>query len=415
MLLVVGLAVAPAGRRSTGWRASAAPAYAARSRDLRRALQQRNGLLRLIREEQATRDELRFWDATLLESGSAVVAERLRLLDALAEPLAAAHAEIAPEEAAAGRWASLRHQRPAPSRRDAARCPEPPSRRDRREGGVERLDAGRPAPRRRDVRLAGRDRRLRVARPAAHGDPRAKLAELDLLTALDGRPPCSCSTTCSRSSIRSGAPPRAPDRRAAPGVRDDDHARRPRSGAPLDRDAVGGGCRRRRDRPPGPRRVMDAQRPSASGGVRTGSATCCPRPLGSWGSRRSSGWRAPRRPGMRSSRSACRPPSGHAGSCAWNPTDHRGGRRADRGIGATVASERAADGVHRRARRRLRARAADRRGRPTPEWPAGLTCVRAPPHPVRRVTLVAARASPCRACPPRAHPAGPPAGGSSGL
>ena len=40
-----------------------------------RALQQRNGLLRAIREEQATRDQLRFWDTTLLDAGGAIVAE----------------------------------------------------------------------------------------------------------------------------------------------------------------------------------------------------------------------------------------------------------------------------------------------------------------------------------------------------
>ena len=46
--------------------------------------------------------------------------ERLRLLDALAEPLARAHAEIAPEEAAAGRL-GLRYATNAPApRRDAA-------------------------------------------------------------------------------------------------------------------------------------------------------------------------------------------------------------------------------------------------------------------------------------------------------
>src|SRR2546422_717779 len=68
-----------------------------------RTLQQRNSLLRAIREEQATRDELRFWDASFLDAGGAIVAERLRLLDDLAEPLARAHAEIAPEEAGAAR------------------------------------------------------------------------------------------------------------------------------------------------------------------------------------------------------------------------------------------------------------------------------------------------------------------------
>ena len=94
------LAVAP----SRGARPPREPAVAGLPPHLStygRALQQRNGLLRLIREEQATRGELRFWDATLLEAGTAVREERHRLLDALAGPLAAAHAEIAPDEAAA--------------------------------------------------------------------------------------------------------------------------------------------------------------------------------------------------------------------------------------------------------------------------------------------------------------------------
>src|SRR5205085_2626833 len=61
-----------------------------------RALQQRNSLLRAIREEQASRDELRYWDGVLLDSGGAIVAERIALLGDVAEPLARAHAEIAP-------------------------------------------------------------------------------------------------------------------------------------------------------------------------------------------------------------------------------------------------------------------------------------------------------------------------------
>ena len=51
-------------------------------------------------EEGASRDELRFWDGAFLDAGAAIVTERRRLLDVLAGPLAAAHAEIAPDEAA---------------------------------------------------------------------------------------------------------------------------------------------------------------------------------------------------------------------------------------------------------------------------------------------------------------------------
>lgn len=67
------------------------PAYADDLATYGRTLQQRNSLLRAIREETATRDELRFWDATFLDAGGRVVAARLQLLDTLGGPLAAAH------------------------------------------------------------------------------------------------------------------------------------------------------------------------------------------------------------------------------------------------------------------------------------------------------------------------------------
>jgi len=122
MLLVAG---SPSLRRSA-LDLLAGQRSAAYLRDLTtygRALQQRNGLLRAIREAQAGRDELHFWDQTLIDSGGAVVAERLRLLAELAEPLARAHAEIAPEEAAAGaltiRYATNAPALPGETPRDA--------------------------------------------------------------------------------------------------------------------------------------------------------------------------------------------------------------------------------------------------------------------------------------------------------
>ena len=128
----------------------------------------------------------------LIESGGAIVAERLRLLDALADPLAGAHAEIAPEEAAHGRL-GLRYETNAPAarRRDAPRSDRPPAGRDSGEGGLERLDAGR-------VRIATTSSSSGTAgtwpRFASRGQQRTailafKLAELDLLAELDGRPP----------------------------------------------------------------------------------------------------------------------------------------------------------------------------------------------------------------------------------
>ena len=90
--------------------------------------------------------------------------------------------------------------------------------------------------------LGGRD----LAAFASRGQQRTailafKLAQLDLLTELDGRPPLLLldDVFSELDPTRRGAP-RAPHRRAAPGVRDDDDARRPRPGAARDRHAVGG-------------------------------------------------------------------------------------------------------------------------------------------------------------------------------
>jgi DNA replication and repair protein RecF len=63
-----------------------------------RALTQRNSLLKRIREEAASRTELAYWDGVLCESGSRILDWRHAALAALAEPLAAAHREIAPDE-----------------------------------------------------------------------------------------------------------------------------------------------------------------------------------------------------------------------------------------------------------------------------------------------------------------------------
>ena len=112
MLLIAG---SPSLRRAVldQLAASSSPAYADALTTYGRTLQQRNSLLRAIREDGASRDELRFWDGAFLDSGATIVAERRRLLGVLAEPLAAAHAEIAPEEAAAARL-TLRYETNAP-------------------------------------------------------------------------------------------------------------------------------------------------------------------------------------------------------------------------------------------------------------------------------------------------------------
>jgi DNA replication and repair protein RecF len=190
MLLVVG---SPSLRREALDRLAGqrSPAYARDLATYGRALQQRNGLLRAIREEQATREELRFWDQTLLESGAAVRTERQRLLDALEAPLAAAHREIAPDEAAAEQlrltYATNAPQLPGESARDAlARRLAETSEKEVWNGttliGPHRDDLV--------FEMAGRS----LASFASRGQQRTailafKLAELDLLTALDGRPP----------------------------------------------------------------------------------------------------------------------------------------------------------------------------------------------------------------------------------
>jgi DNA replication and repair protein RecF len=190
MLLVAG---SPSLRRAVidQLAASGSPAYADALATYGRTLQQRNSLLRAIREEGASRDELRFWDGAFLDTGGAVVSERRQLLDVLAEPLAAAHAEIAPDEAAAARL-TLRYETNAPplpgeSARDAlARRLVETAEKEVWNGSTL------VGPHRDDLvfELGGRD----LSTFASRGQQRTailalKLAEVDVVTALDGRPP----------------------------------------------------------------------------------------------------------------------------------------------------------------------------------------------------------------------------------
>jgi DNA replication and repair protein RecF len=156
-----------------------------------RTLQQRNSLLRAIREEQADRAELRFWDQSFLDSGAAVVEARLRLLDDLAAPLAAAHAEIAPDEAAVARL-GLSYATNAPAQ--SGETPREALKRRLAETADKEIWNGSTliGPHRDDLvfELDGRD----LSGFASRGQQRTailafKLAELDLLTAQDGRPP----------------------------------------------------------------------------------------------------------------------------------------------------------------------------------------------------------------------------------
>jgi DNA replication and repair protein RecF len=190
MLLVVG---SPGLRRAAidqlaGQRG---PAYLRDLAEYSRTLQQRNSLLRAIREEEANRDELRFWDTTFLDAGAAIVGERLRLLADLADPLARAHGEIAPEEAAVARLI-VRYATNAPAL--PGESPRATLARRLAETAEKEIWNGSTlvGPHRDDLafELDGRD----LAGFASRGQQRTailafKLAELDLLTAQDGRPP----------------------------------------------------------------------------------------------------------------------------------------------------------------------------------------------------------------------------------
>jgi DNA replication and repair protein RecF len=190
MLLVAG----SPGLRRAALDQLATQRSAAYGRDLAtygRTLQQRNSLLRAIREEQSGRDELRFWDAAFLDAGGAIVDERLRLLEDLAGPLARAHAEIAPDEADATRlaisYATNAPALPGESPRDAL------ARRLAETADKEVWNGSTlVGPHRDDLvfSLDGRD----MSGFASRGQQRTailafKLAELDLLTEQDGRPP----------------------------------------------------------------------------------------------------------------------------------------------------------------------------------------------------------------------------------
>ncbi len=187
MLLVIG---APALRRAAldGLTAPHEPSYAANAATYSKALQQRNSLLRAIRDGEADRGQLRLWDEPFLAAGAAVVAARLRLLELLAGPLAAAHREIAPAE---GRLTVGYSSNAVPQRGETPR--EALARRLVETAEKEVWNGSTLVGPHRDDLVFGLDGRD-LATFSSRGQQRTailalKLAELDLLTELDGRPP----------------------------------------------------------------------------------------------------------------------------------------------------------------------------------------------------------------------------------
>jgi DNA replication and repair protein RecF len=187
MLLVIG---SPSLRRNLldALVAQREPTAAAAMSTYQRALTQRNSLLRRIREEEADRAELGYWDEVVVDNGARIVDWRQETLSALTEPLAEAHREIAPEETGiALRYVSNVDPGQGESNRQALR-------RRLRETAEKEVWNGATlvGPHRDDIAFVSADRELTEF--ASRGQQRTailalKLAELDVLTALDGRPP----------------------------------------------------------------------------------------------------------------------------------------------------------------------------------------------------------------------------------
>jgi DNA replication and repair protein RecF len=153
-----------------------------------RALTQRNSLLRRIREDEADRAELAYWDQVIGESGGRILDWRHETLDAMAGPLAAAHREIAPEESSL-RLVYRSNVEPGPCEGNEAAL-----RRRLRETADKEVWNGTTlvGPHRDDLGFESDGRNLMEF--ASRGQQRTailalKLAELDLLTQLDGRAP----------------------------------------------------------------------------------------------------------------------------------------------------------------------------------------------------------------------------------
>lgn len=187
MLFIVG---SPSLRRTLldALVAQREPTAAAVMSTYARSLTQRNSLLRRIREEQADRSELAYWDDVICDHGGRIRDWRHDTLRAMAGPLAAAHREIAPDET------DLRLVYVSNVESAAGEGNGDALRRRLRETAEKEVWNGATlvGPHRDDLAFESDGRGLTEF--ASRGQQRTailalKLAELDLLTELDGRPP----------------------------------------------------------------------------------------------------------------------------------------------------------------------------------------------------------------------------------
>jgi DNA replication and repair protein RecF len=187
MLLISG---GPTLRRSAldSLVAQAMPGASATMSTYARAITQRNNLLRAIRDGTAAPDELRFWDEVVVDDGARIVDWRRDALARLAEPLAAAHAEIAPaEERLELRYVTNAEPLPTETTSDALRRRLADTAEKEQWNGATLI-----GPHRDDVLFASATRDL--ADFASRGQQRTailafKLAQLDLLRATTGQAP----------------------------------------------------------------------------------------------------------------------------------------------------------------------------------------------------------------------------------
>jgi DNA replication and repair protein RecF len=187
MLLISG---APALRRSAldVLVAQTTPAAGATLSNYARAITQRNNLLRAIREGAAAPDELHFWDQVVIDDGARIVDWRRDTLARLADPLAAAHQEIAPaEERLELLYSTNAEPLAAETTRDALRRRLIETADKEQWNGATLI-----GPHRDDIGFASARRDL--AGFASRGQQRTailafKLAQLDLLRAALGQPP----------------------------------------------------------------------------------------------------------------------------------------------------------------------------------------------------------------------------------